>query len=130
MLGGYCDDKGDSCRGSNRAWFSLPAFADDAFDAADQVCGAWLASGLITKCFYGYGRGHYYIDATINSDGYEAWRVCSQFAAGIAATTPQVSFGSFGYSRLTATDCLLRLVLTRRALTKEMRRSHAWTRVR
>jgi hypothetical protein len=28
------------------------------------------------------------IDATINLGGYEAWRVCPQFAAGIAATTP------------------------------------------
>jgi hypothetical protein len=67
---------------------SLPAFADNAFDVADQVCGAWLASGPITECSYGYDRGHYHIDATINLDGYEAWRVCPQFAAGIAATTP------------------------------------------
>jgi hypothetical protein len=25
--------------------FSVPAFADNAFDAADHVCGAWVASG-------------------------------------------------------------------------------------
>ena len=67
---------------------SLPAFADNAFDVADQVCGSWLASGPITECSYGYDRGHYHIDATINLDGYEAWRVSPQFAAGIAAVTP------------------------------------------
>ena len=33
-------------------------------------------------------RGMASIDATINLDGYEAWPVCPQFAAGIAATTP------------------------------------------
>jgi hypothetical protein len=48
--------------------FSLPAFADSAFNVADRVCGAWLASGPITKCSYGYDRGHYHIDATVNLD--------------------------------------------------------------
>jgi hypothetical protein len=49
-------------------------------------------------------RGMASIDATINLDGYEAWRVCPQFAAGIAAPRPRsmVSFGSFGCSRPTA----------------------------
>ena len=68
--------------------FSMPAFADRAFEAADEVCGAWLTSGPITTCSYGYDRGHYHIDATINLDGYEAWRVCPKFAAEIAAVTP------------------------------------------
>ena len=73
--------------------FGLPALADNPFDAANRVCGAWLALGPITKCSYGYDRGHYHIDATIpiNADGYDAWRACPQFAARIAAVSPAFS---------------------------------------
>ena len=52
-----------------------------------QVCGAWLNSSPITKCSYGYDRGHSHIDATINLNAYEAWRVCPKFAADIVAVT-------------------------------------------
>ena len=50
--------------------FSAPVFADSTFDVADQVCRAWLASGAITRCSYGFDRGHYHIAATINADAH------------------------------------------------------------
>ena len=71
--------------------FSLPAFADSAFDVADRVCGSWLASGPMTECSYSYDRGHYNIDATINMDGIQARRTCPRLAADIAAATPAFS---------------------------------------